>query len=202
MLPSRGRPGAPILMTMERPLTAGDIERLTTQTESLPRVAQPMIKRLRTAHHEAARLLVGGHSAKEVALIVGYTPQRVSDLQTKDPAFQDLLAWYRNQMDDIAIDAANRMQKKLVDIAELAADEIQERLEDDQKRATLPLSELRQLMGDTLDRSIAPHRTAQQTVAPPVRITFNMGNRDIRPKEDVSEEPRIVEHEPQPKQPR
>lgn len=196
MLPARGRPGAVLLMTIERALRAQDIERLAMQTQELPKVAMPMVKRLRTAHHEAARLIIQGHSAREVALVVGYTPQRVSDLQTKDPAFIELLAYYRNQMDDIAIDAANRMQKKLVDIAELASDELQERLEDDVKRAAMPTSEIRQILDSTLDRSIAPHRTAQVTQTPPVRITFNMGNRDIKPaSEKAQEDSKVYDHE-------
>lgn len=194
MLPSRGRPGAVLLMTVERALTSADIERLR-MGQDLPKVSQPMLKKLRSSHHEAARLLTQGHSVSEVALITGYTAQRVTDLHTKDPAFMNLVQWYKNQMDDIAIDAANRMQKKLVDIAELAADEIQDRLEDDDKREKMPISELRQLMGDTLDRSIAPHKTAQVIQQPPVRITFNMGNRDIRPKEGEVKQGPLIDHE-------
>jgi len=184
MLPSRGRPGQVLLMTVGRELHADDLVRLATDANA-PYVAQPMIKKLRAIHHATARHLVAGKSVKEVAALVGYTPQRVSDLKNKDPAFQNLLSYYEMQREEIDVDTTNRMQAKLVDIAELATDEIADRLEDPAKMAQIPVGELRQIAQLGLDRTVAPPKTAQPAATAPTHITFNMGTRDLQPIKEI-----------------
>lgn len=56
------------------------------------------LKRLRDTHHAAARSIAAGMKHTEVALVTGYTPTRVSQLLA-DPAFADLVAFYRSNLD-------------------------------------------------------------------------------------------------------
>ncbi len=120
----------------------------------------PPLKTLRAIHHRQAQLLAEGKSIREVALIVGSTPQRVGDLQRCDPAFKDLIAYYENQINDAVVEDAQRVKTKLLDAAEMAVDELVVRLEDDGKRAALPSAELRQIAALGLDRTIAPPKVA------------------------------------------
>lgn len=187
MLPTRGRPGATLVMTVERQLTAGDL----LQSEVLPaqRVAAPTIQRLKAAHHAAARLLASGRSIAETAAMVGRTPQRISDLASNDESFQWLVSYYREQVDDAGIDEAREFQGRLKDVARSSLEEIQDRLDDDKQRREISVGELRQLAVMGLDRTIAPPKTAQPVTNPPTHITFKIGAKDIRPKE------RTIEHE-------
>lgn len=181
MLPSRGRPGLALVMSVKRPLTPGDLLRLQTDPD-LPISAAPILKRLRAIHHQAAQLLAAGKSIKETAFAVGQTPQSIGDRARSDPAFKELVSYYQNQRTDAVIDTTNRVQQKLIDVAELAVDEITDRLEDPAKLNALPVSELRQLATMGLDRTVAPPKTAQPATIMPTQITFNVGTRDIRPK--------------------
>jgi hypothetical protein len=181
MLPSRGRPGLAMLMTVKRELTPLDLLRLATDPTA-PRVSAPVLQKLRASHHMAARLLASGKTVRETATIVGYTPQRVSDLREQDPAFRELVAQYQNQITEIDVDEIQEFQGRLKDAARGALEEIQDRLEDDKRRADIPTSELRQIVTMGADRTIAPPKVAQQAQTLPTKITFNMGTRDIRPK--------------------
>ena len=191
MLPSRGRPGLTLLMSVKRELTPLDLVRLST--EATPRTAAPVIQRLRASHHAAARHLANGKSVRETAALVGRTPQRIGDL-TRDPAFQELQAYYEDQRTEVDIDRAAVIQADLVDVAELAVHEIQERLEDPAKLAQIPIGELRQVAAMGLDRTVAPPKQAVTVSSPPTHITFNMGTRDLRPK-TITEEGETIEEE-------
>lgn len=186
MLPKRGRPGAVMMMTTVRELNPGDIFKLATEGANLPRTAAPILQRLRAVHHDAARHLASGKTIRETAQLCGRTPQRISDL-TVDPTFQELMAYYHGQIDERATDDAADFQAVLLSIAKEAAEEIQDRLGDDAKRAQIPFGELRQIMGDALSRTVAPQKVAQGNAVVPTHITFNMGTKDIRPDEDPKE---------------
>ncbi len=182
MLPKRGRPGLTLLMSVERELTAVDLVALSTGETYAPRQAPPVIQKLRSVHHSVAIALASGKTVQEAAYLVGYTPQRVSDLATKDPTFQHLVSTYRSQLIDNSMSESTRAQIKLLDISDLALEEIRERLENDVKREQMPLGELRQLAAMGLDRTVAPPKTAQPVTIVPTKITFNMGTRDLSPK--------------------
>ena len=47
------------------------------------------LKKIRSSHHEAARLVALGKEPSEISLITGYTPARVIQLK-HDPAFLEL----------------------------------------------------------------------------------------------------------------
>lgn len=185
MLPARGRPAQTMALEVERALTARDIYDLATGALVPQTTGAPVIQRIKAAHHRIAQLLVTGLADNEVAFATGYSPQRVTDLKNQDPAFQELLAYYQNQVNDLGILDARRIQTKAQDIAENALDEIRERLDDDKTRAQIPLSELRQLSTMGMDRTVAPPKTAQPTTNIPIKITYKIGTKDIRPIETI-----------------
>lgn len=186
LLPSRGRPGVSLLLTVERHLTAADIFRAATQTDA-PKVPVAGLQKLKAVHHGAARMLAAGKTVAEVAYTIGKTPQRVGEWQRSDPSFQDLIAYYKDQIEDIGIADAQRIHMKLLDVAETALDEVGDRLDDDAKRTALPMSELRELVKLGGDRTVAPPKTAQPTQTVPTKVTFNIGTRDIKPKDDSTD---------------
>lgn len=181
MLPSRGRPGLTMLMTVERELSVSDLIEVSTGAVVAPTQAPPTIQKLKASHHAVAIALAAGKTVQEVAYMVGYTPQRVSDLQSRDPTFQQLLAYYREQATEVAVNDSNRIQAKLIDLSETAIDELAERVDDEKQRKLMPTSELRQIAAMGLDRTVAPPKTTQPVTVVPTKITFNMGTRELKP---------------------
>lgn len=192
MLPKRGRPAVVFMMEIERELTARDIFDLGTGVMDNALKSPPVIQRLREIHHAAARAVASGKTPTEVAIMVGRTPQRIGDL-CRDPAFKELVAYYNTQIEEVEITDAARARLDYTDINDLARAEIIKRLEAPEKINEIPVDELRRLMTDTGDRTHSPPKTATPTVNIPTRITFNMGVRDIRPKDN--DVPLIIEHE-------
>jgi hypothetical protein len=181
-LPSRGRPGVTLLMSVERELTSGDILKLATEPRE--RIGVPVLKKLRSIHHTAARMLAAGRSIEDTAIATGYTAQRIGDLDRQDPAFQHLKAYYQDQISEANISDAQRVQAKFLDMSERALDLIDGELEKaEDGRISIPVSELRQLATAGADRTVAPPKQATPTSAPPTQITFNIGRQDLRPKE-------------------
>lgn len=176
------------MMTIERELTASDIFGLAIMNDQ-PLTAPPAIQRLREIHQRAARLVASGKPMTEVAIEVGRSPQRIMDL-CRDPAFKELVEYYKSQIEEVDISGAALAYRDYADINDLARGEILGRLEDPTKIKDIPVDELRRLMTDTGDRTHSPPKTTTPTIIPPVKITFNMGNRDIRPKSDL-----VIEHE-------
>jgi hypothetical protein len=156
----------------------------------------PPLKKARAIHHKQAQLLAAGHSNEEVASIIGTTSARISLLRN-DPTFRELIAFYSDQSAEIELETHKRIQNTLIDVLELSANEIQQRLEDDTQRARMPLGELRRTAEFAADRSIAPPRATQQgSTMPPARIEFNFGFKskqdetktiDIEQQEQVDE---------------
>lgn len=187
LLPKRGAPAAPLIMSVVRELGHDDILRLA----SLPkvRVQPPPIQRIKAVHHRQAALLASGKPPSEVALIVGSTAQRISQLQA-DPTFRELIAYYQEQIADNTIEAAQRVQGALVEISELTVIEIRDRLANDGVRGALSIDELRKLAEMAADRTVAPPRTAVQGGSVPTNITFNIGG--------PRQLPQATEKEPKP----
>lgn len=197
MFPQRGRPGATLLLSIERELTKGDLARLAIGGRDIPRLSPaPMLKRLRAIHHLMARHLAGGRSIAEVAAITNYTPQRIGDL-TRDPNFQNLMSLYELQMEDRQIDKIEKFRAVQEDIADMAGEEIIRRLEDPASVKNISTGELRQLTGDALNRVGLPAQTAQPPIQAPVKITFSMGGRGLRDVTPEKSPPKEIEHEPQ-----
>ena len=184
MLPATsGRVAAPITMVIEREITLQDLHRLISAPITV--TAPPVIQKLTARHHACARLLAAGKSAIAVAALSNYTPQRIRDLQ-KDPAFKELVATYQSQFSEAEMGDEIRIREKARNLAEMAIDEMTERLEDDDKRGRIPFVSLVQVAGDQLDRTVLPKKSAQPQINTPTQITFNIaGNGNVREQKQL-----------------
>lgn len=118
---TRGRAGKPVTASIVRELDGADLSLLQEEKGS----AAPPIKRLSQRHHALARNLASGMAPGEAAVICGYSLSRVSILQD-DPAFKELLAFYRADVTAQYRDLHVRLSGLALD----AADELAQRLED------------------------------------------------------------------------
>lgn len=116
-----GRAAKPVSAVVVRELDAADLAALGEEKGSKPSA----LKRLSERHHALARVLASGVKPSEAAITCGYAPSRVSILQD-DPAFKELLEFYRND-----VDAQYRgLHERLSGLALDAAEVLQERLEE------------------------------------------------------------------------
>jgi len=187
LIPSRGAIAEPLILEVRRELTPVDLQR----AGDAPKVGTPVIQKLRATHHRQALLLAQGKSVKEVASIVGCTPQRITQLQT-DPMFVELLSIYKDQMIVASLEGGQRLQAKIIDAGEMAVDELVSRLENDKDRAAMPVGEVRKIAEFAMDRTVAPPKSAPQQNTTPAVITMNFGT-GLRPQVETSV---TIEHEP------
>ena len=137
-----GRKAQPVSAELVRELTGADIAMLSEERGT----TAPRIKRLRDRHHSLARLLASGMKDGHAALAVGYEPSRVSILKA-DPAFQDLLAFYRENVDTQLAEYHERIAGLSVD----AVEELRVRLEEDPESFSSSL--LLEIATKTADRT-------------------------------------------------
>lgn len=165
-MPRRGA-SQPLSIAYERDLTMDDLAGL--QSGALVSTTPPIAK-LKSAHHNMARLLADGRKAVEVSAITGYSQSRISLLQ-KDPAFAELVQYYKAQAAEVYLDVHSR----LAQVGMGALDELQDRL--DEKPETFTNKELQSLVETTFDRSVAPPKggakVGQGGNAPPPVVTIN-----------------------------
>lgn len=153
------------------------------QLALIPPTGPPEIQAVSARHKLQARLVAEGRSNLEVADIVGCTPQRIYQLKQMK-TFQELVSYFQDQIQEGGIEDAQRFQGKLLQAGELALDELNERLGDDQQRKLLPVGELRKITEMAADRTVAPSKSAPQGTSPPQSITLNFGT-TVKPKEKI-----------------
>lgn len=170
LIPSRGAIAEPLVMEVVRPLTQADLAVLG----EAPKVGVPPLQRLRATHHRQAALLAEGKSVSQVAAIVGCTPQRLTQLQT-DPTFAELIHYYHDQMMVAHLTDAARLKDKIIDVGEMAVDELRERMEDDERRRRISAGEIRKIAEFAMDRTVAPPQMAPNVATTPAAITINFG---------------------------
>lgn len=117
-----GRAAKPLTAVQVREIDETDIVLLGEEKGSRP----APLKRLSERHHALARCLSSGMEPGAAAVTCGYAPSRVSILQA-DPAFQELLAFYRQDVNARYLD----MHGVLAGLSVDAAMELRERLEED-----------------------------------------------------------------------
>lgn len=122
MLPGPGRFRA-LEVTFIRELTDEDILDVMDGPALL---GSTSLTSIRHAHHRIAQLLVEGKPPGMVSLITGYSPGHVSRLQ-QDPVFNELLAYYAGQVEQVHVDTLERMKVLNLTVME----ELSERLESD-----------------------------------------------------------------------
>ena len=170
LIPSRGAIAEPLLLEVSRALTARDLLRVG----DAPKTNVPILQRLRASHHRQAQLLAQGKTPTEVAMIVGCTVQRLVQLQN-DPTFTQLVAYYQDQVMVLAMQDGARLHDKIVDVGEMAVDELRERLEDEAQRKVMPTGEIRKIAEFAMDRTVAPPKAAPPQNNVPSAITINFG---------------------------
>lgn len=116
----RGRKALPLEAAYARELEPVDLDR--------PSDNPPVeLKSLRTRHHELARIIAEGElTMKEVAIKTGYSQVRISVLMG-DPAFSELVEQYKGEVNQIYLDAHQR----LTDVMNEATEILLERLDED-----------------------------------------------------------------------
>lgn len=144
-LRTTGRTAKPLSAVLVRELDEADLALLDTERG----IKAPPLKRLSERHHALARCLASGTmSVGEAAINCGYTLSRVSILQA-DPAFQELVHFYRQDVNSKYLDMHGILAGLSID----AAMELRERLEadaeaDEKKLTVTALIELTKLGAD------------------------------------------------------
>lgn len=123
-----------------RELDSADMVLLSQERATKPSA----IKRLTERHHNLARNLASGMAVGEAATFCGYTISRVSILQN-DPAFKELLEFYRED----AARPYRDLHVRLSGLALDAAEELSNRLEEEPEKISIgQLTELTKLGAD------------------------------------------------------
>lgn len=140
MFRTRGRAVKPLTVEFVRELEPNDMVLLETEKGVKPNP----IRQLRDRHHALARKLAEGATPGEAAIWCGYSVSRVSILQS-DPAFKELLEFYRREVNIQYRD----LNGQLASIAMDATSELLDRLETEpEKISTNQLMELTKLGAD------------------------------------------------------
>ena len=132
------------------------------------------IDRLRGLHHAQARLIAAGKTPGQVSSMLG-TSRTVMDQLTVDPAFQELVEYYKDQGTVVWLEN----EAKAAVVGRLAMDILQEKLETEGTR--LSVRELKEVATDFGDRSDYAKKTGQQQAPGAAVITFNFG--ELKPAE-------------------
>lgn len=159
---ARGKRPQPAAVSYVRDLGPEDAE-LITNPPALGSQT-PSLVRLRTAHHALARLLAEGVPAVQASAITGYSLSRITILQA-DPAFADLLSYYKGQVAEKYLDVHERLGV----LGMTAVEELQERLEE--RPEEFKNRELMELAEMALDRSLT-RDTRPQASTNTLRVEF------------------------------
>lgn len=142
--PGRGRRPAPVLYNVTRALSETDIAALW---EGRKDGSTSKLKSLRYNHHLLAKAVASGKSLIECTNLTGLSGPRISDLKN-DPAFQELVSYYAEELNEVYVDVHQRMAALGTSILE----ELSERFESDPDKFTK--RELMDLFTTMADRSI------------------------------------------------
>ena len=186
-LPRRGAIARPLIMEVVRQITDDDVLRLGSGVASGQGrnvSIRPALKQIRAIHHRMAQLLSQGRSNGEVAVLVGRTPQSVSDLQ-QDPAFKNLLSYYTDQFMVAMMEDSVRLGVKANNVGEMALDELTARFEDDASRKNMTVADLTRAGAFGLDRGALPPKAAGGQAVVPANITLNFGT-ELKPKPEIT----------------
>lgn len=164
---ARGRRSSGEAPTVLRALGAEDLPLLLSPPE-LGSTPKP-ISKIRHSHHLLAQVLAGGANQTEAGRITGYAGSTISTLQT-DPAFQELLSYYKDQKEAKFLD----VQERLAMVGTVALEVVHERLVEDPDR--ISDKDLLHIVEATMDRSVAPSKGAKgagPTATPALSLTVS-----------------------------
>jgi hypothetical protein len=120
LMRTRGRAAVTVSAKVVRELDAADISLLGEEKGS----HAPAIKRISERHHALARSLAGGMAPGEAGIVCGYSASRVSILQD-DPAFKELLHFYREDVSAQYRDLHTRLSGLALDAADILAERME-----------------------------------------------------------------------------
>jgi hypothetical protein len=120
-----GRPPKVVRAEIVRGLKPEDLQGLAIDRGVRP----PALKRLTEMHHLIARLIAEGEAGHAIALATGYSQSRISILKS-DPAFQELVAQYAADVDDVRREYFVDTTAKLVAIRNDGLERIHENILD------------------------------------------------------------------------
>jgi len=139
-----GRAEKPLQCMVTRELTPVDLAMLVVERGVKPKP----IQKIRDSHHAVARLIAEGKSGIEIQLATGVTASRVSILKN-DPAFADLVSFYRSKVAELRDKAFYEISAKLAALGSDGIDELLDRLtEEPEKLATDELIDIVKLAAD------------------------------------------------------
>lgn len=171
-----GRAARPIVATTLRELETVDLLALGEEKGS----EAPAIKRLSDRHHALARNLASGMGESEAAIMCGYAASRVSILKD-DPAFKELLAFYRNDVSAQYRDLHQRLSGLAMDAAEELSDRLEAAPED------ISVGQLMEITKMGADRT----GYGPQTSSTNVNINVDLASRLQKARERVEERKRL-----------
>jgi hypothetical protein len=123
-----------------RPLTPADIEPPKSNGKDLLKI--------RSIHHRVAAGLAVDETNVEISRATGLSPSTISTLKS-NPAFQELVNHYQALHQEYVADLQSRSETTALRLL----DELDERLEDDEKRAKIPFTTLSDTTMKMLDRA-------------------------------------------------
>lgn len=131
-----------------RELTRQDLEQITPEV----RRTMPAVARFRDTHHHVARLVAMGIRLQEVAARSGYSMQRIY-LLNEDPAFQELVARYRPEVNQAFKDSTEEYYSLITANALKAERQLADKLDKaDEEDELLPTRDLISISRDAADR--------------------------------------------------
>ncbi len=178
----RGRARRDPVAVVVRELTQADLAELEVERGVKPQA----LTRLRERHHGLARALAGGMSEQEAAAVTGYDKSRISVLKG-DPAFQELLSFYRENVNAEYV----AMHELLAGMSKDAALLLREKLEECPDDMTVAqLLEITKMGADRTGHG--PSSTSTQ-----VNVHVDMAERLEKARERL-QHAKVIEHEPSP----
>ena len=134
--------GPPLTVEVLGEITPQDLPALANRAQGAIPTPPQRLANLRHAHHQLARLLAHGVEQAEIALITGYSPSYISNIQN-DPQFADLMGTYASERELAFVDVLERMKS----LGLTCLEELQERLAlEPEKWAPRELMELAELL--------------------------------------------------------
>ncbi len=156
----RLRKAETVFIVSTRPLTREDILAFNAAPPKTPPVKP--LQRIRDRHHAIARGFASGLSNVQISAIYGMAYNRVCVLRT-DPSMEELIAFYRGQINQEFVD----MHARMATLSSSAVEELQTRLEDNPEEFTV--NDLREIGKTFADR------TGHAPVAKSVSVNVNLG---------------------------
>lgn len=124
-----GRPAKPLEGEIVRQLNSADLALLEIERG----VKAPSLKKLRDSHHAIAKCIAQGLPNTDISVITGYSQSRISILKA-DPAFQELVAFYKDKVADVFDEAISNAATKIASVRNDVLEELSDRLNDEPEK--------------------------------------------------------------------